>query len=148
MLINGEYVNIAYGAYTVDESTADIKFVDSKTGEDIPKGDYYILDNGIYTKNPNVSLEVAASDCCYIDDNDRLILRYGIYYILKNGQYVLDPENCYIIVEKNGKSEFVLVKDLDGYQNEELSPDDLFIYHSDGHFIPLKESDFYRKQPD
>ena len=148
MLINGEYVNIAYGAYTVDESTADIKFVDSKTGEDIPKGDYYILDNGIYTKNPNASLEVAASDCCYIDDNDRLILRYGIYYILKNGQYVLDPENCYIIVEKNGKSEFVLVKDLDGYQNEELSPDDLFIYHSDGHFIPLKESDFYRKQPD
>lgn len=111
-------------------------------------GEYIFCTDKYYKKVEDSYIQITDDKFFYTDNNNRKILKFGDYYIYKDGKYVLDPDNCYIIVEKNGKKEYVLVKDLDKYKNEEVSADNCYILHSDGHFIPLIDTDFYRKQPD
>ncbi len=84
----------------------------------------------------------------YIDSNNKKVLNFGDYYIFKDGKYILDPNNCYVKVTQNGIIKYVLVKDLGDYKNNQVSDSDLYIRHSDGHFICLIDTDFYIKQED
>ena len=102
---------------------------------------YYSYDGKTYT-------EITDNKYFYTDNNNYKILKFGDYYILIDGKYDLDPNNCYVVVEQDGVKQYVLVKDLPNYENHEVQPEDCYILHSDGHFINLVDTDFYRKQDD
>ena len=111
-------------------------------------GEYVFCTDRYYTKTNGAFTQITDNKYFYTDNNNRKILKFGNYYIYKDGKYVLDPNNCYIIVERGGKKQYVLLKDIDKYDNEEVNASNCYILHSDGHFIPLIDTDFYRKQPD
>ena len=112
------------------------------------KGRFIFAADHYYTKKDNIYLEITDDKYFYKDTNNYNILKFGDYYILIDGKYDLDPNNCYVIVEQGGVQQYVLVKDLPNYDNHEVKPEDCYILHSDGHFINLVDTDFYRKQPD
>ena len=103
--------------YTYPENNIDKVYIKNKNGE------YIFCTDKYYKKVEDDYIQITNDKFFYTDNNNRKILKFGDYYIYKNGKYILDPDNCYIIVEKNGKKEYVLVKDLDKYKNEEVSAD-------------------------
>jgi len=109
----GKYIFAADSYYTLDENDNYIEVTDPK---------YFRVD-------PN--------------DNTKKVLNFGQYFVYKEGQWILDPNNCYVKVEKNGKFFYVLASETDKYQNIIISEDDCYVMHSDGHFIPLVDSDYY-----
>ena len=112
------------------------------------EGRFIFAENNYYTKKDNEYTEITDEKYFYTDSNNFRILKFGDYYILVDGKYELDPNNCYVIVEQNSIPQYVLVKNLPDYDNHEVSPEDCYILHSDGHFINLIDTDFYRKQED
>lgn len=87
----------------------------------------------------------------YTDNNGKKILKFAIDYYEYNSStklYELKEDNCYIQVIKNGKIEYVLLKDADNYTNAKVQIDDCYVLHDDGHFISMIDTDFYRKMQD
>lgn len=76
----------------------------------------------------------------------RKILNFGEYYIYKDGKWILDPNNCYVKVERDGKIFYVLASEAGDYVNVTVEESDCFIRHSDGHFIRLTDTDYYKKK--
>lgn len=114
-------------------------------------GEYAFAANVYYTKNELGQYEeVANPKFFYIDNNGKKILNFGNYYIFVDGKWILDPDNCYIIIEKNGVKHYVLLKDADAdeWKDVIVTAESCYILHSDGHFIPLVETDYYRRKPD
>lgn len=105
---------------------------------------YYIKSDGEYKEITNTDypdyFSQAATNSGYSQ-----ILNFGEYYIKdENGNWVLDKEKCYIKVVQGGIVEY---KPVDGdYSNETISEEKCYIKHSDGHFIKLTETDYYKKK--
>ena len=104
-----------------------------------------------YTKNEDGSYTEITDDKYFrnidelnTDMNYDKILKFSQYYIYKNNQWVLDPNNCYIRIVKDGKEEYVLALTADNYKNVVVSEEQCYVKHSDGHFINLTETDYYR----
>lgn len=145
--VDNNYVTADIEYYTYNEGSY-FKLVEGDIYIKDKNGEYIFATNKFYKKVEDNYVEITDSKNFYTDGNKRKIIKFGDYYIYQNGKYVLDPNNCYIIVEKAGEEQYVLVKDLDKYKNEEVDASNCYILHSDGHFIPLIDTDFYRKQPD
>lgn len=81
---------------------------------------------------------------------DKLILNYGLYYIQdSHGRWVLDPEYAYIrIVTPEGEVQYIKATDSGDYDGITISEDLCYVRHSDGHFINLPETDYYRRMKD
>ena len=146
---SGDYVMESPDYYTYDgenytKALSGSIYIKDTTGDK----SYIFAADHYYQKIDNQYVEITDDKYFYTDNNNYKVLNYGNYYILQDGKYILDPNNCYVIIEKDGISQYVLVKDLSNYDNPEVSTEDCYILHSDGHFIPLIDTDFYRKQPD
>lgn len=145
--VGNDYITYSPEYYTYDGTKYSplvsgnifIKDLDSKF---IFAADHY------YSYNGKNYTEITDNKYFYTDNNNYKILKFGDYYILIDGKYDLDPNNCYVVVEQDGVKQYVLVKDLPNYENHEVQPEDCYILHSDGHFINLVDTDFYRKQDD
>ena len=109
-------------------------------------GDYVFSAENYYTKNNETGeySVITNENNFYVDYNNKSIIKYGIYYILKDGEYILDPDNCYVY--DSTYDEYILARDRK--ENVPVSEEECYILHSDGHFIPLVETDYYRKQED
>jgi hypothetical protein len=107
-----------------------------------------------YTKNEDNTYTIISDKKHFRDIDESLksevnyskILNFGQYYIYSDGKWILDPDNCYIKVVKNGEIIYVLASEADNYENIVVSEDKCYILHSDGHFIKLTETDYYRDQ--
>lgn len=71
------------------------------------------------------------------------ILLFGEYYIFDDGQWKLSPDNCYVMVVKNGQTSYMLLKDVNSIEDIMVSEDDCYLLHSDGHFVKLSDTDYY-----
>lgn len=81
-----------------------------------------------------------------VEDEGKQVLNFGQYYVYRDGQWILDPDNCYVKVERNGQIFYVLASEADQYKNIVVAEEDCYIRHSDGHFIRLTETDYYKKK--
>lgn len=127
----------------------DIGIVD-KDGHCIFAADAYYTKNedGTYTEITDDKYFRDVESSSDTDVNYSKILNFGQYYIYKDGQWILDPENCYIKIVKNGETFYVLASEAGDYVNVVVSEDRCYILHSDGHFINLTETDYYRHKDD
>ena len=145
--VENDYIIYSPEYYTYDGKEYSVLlsggiFIKNLDGKFIFAADHYYTYDGINY------VEITDDKYFYTDTNNYKILKFGDYYILIDGKYDLDPNNCYVIVEQDGVQQYVLVKDLPNYENHEVQPEDCYILHSDGHFINLVDTDFYRKQED
>ena len=129
--------------------TGSIGIVD-KDGHCIFAADAYYTKNedGAYTEITDDKYFRDVETSSDTDVNYTKILNFGQYYVYVDGQWILDPENCYIKVVKNGETFYVLASEAGDYINIIVSEDRCYILHSDGHFINLTETDYYRHKDD
>lgn len=146
---DGNFIRIDNSVYTKGLFSDDIfvKLFDGEIGILDSDGRYIFAANKYYIKNENGSYTEVTEDRFFRDDpNDpsKKVLNFGQYFIFKDGKWILDPNNCYIKIEKNGTISYILVSDSDKYQNVVIPEEDRYVLHSDGHFIKLTDTDFYR----
>lgn len=117
-----------------------------KDGHCIFAADSYYTKNedGTYTEITDDKYFKDVESLLNTDANYTKILNFGQYYIYVDGKWILDPDNCYIKVVKNGKTEYILASEADNYENVVVSEDKCYVLHSDGHFIKLTDTDYYR----
>ena len=125
--------------------TGDISIID-KDGHCIFASNAYYTKNedGTYTEITDLKYFKDSEPTLDPDINYTRILNFGQYYVYIDNQWVLDPDNCYIKVVKNGEELYVLASEAENYKNVIVSEDQCYVLHSDGHFIKLTETDYYR----
>ena len=111
-------------------------------------GDYIFSANKYFTKSNDEYSEVNYNEFVITDSNNKKVLNFGKYYIYKDGKYELDPDNCYIMVERDGQKQYILIRYADDYTNNKISPENTFVRKSNGKFVCLLDTDFYERQPD
>lgn len=112
-------------------------------------GQYIFAADNYYRKNENNEYIEIIEDRYFREDpndNTKKVLNFGEYYIFKDGKWILDPDNCYIKIEKDGKISYVLVSEAGDYDNKTIPEEKCYILHDDGHFIKLSETDYYKKK--
>lgn len=112
-------------------------------------GNYVLSADAFYEKDKDGAyIEITRDNVFLTDSNNKKILNLGNYFILENGKYVLAPDNCYVVVKKDKETQYILLRDAGDYEHVEVDASKCFIKHSDGHFIPLLDTDYYTKNED
>lgn len=102
--------------------------------------------DNIYSKNSN-------GEYVEITDNYLISIRNSVKYIewypywIKNeidNSWKLNKNIAYVKVTQNNITTYVKYTEAYNHQNTEFNDNDLWIKHSDGHFIKFTETDFYR----
>lgn len=110
-------------------------------------GGNYIFATNEYYKKINNEYELISDPKYFREDNVYLkTLKFAEFYICVDGNWMLDPNNCYIKITQNGSTFYVLASEAGDYSNNIISEDNCYILHSDGHFIRLIDTDYYRKK--
>lgn len=103
-------------------------------------------DDEFYTKVSNQYIPITDSKYFEKDtyNSKKKLLDFGKYYIKSGDNWVLDPTNCYVLVKQNGTWSYILKTEADKIETETISLDSCYVLHSDGHFIPFVDTDFFR----
>ena len=113
-------------------------YVKNENGEYVFSADHY------YTKNKlDEFVEITEDKYFITDSNGKTVINLGDYYILVNGEYVLNPDNCYVMVERDGVVMFVLLRDVDQYgEVERIDSSNCYVLRN-GKFISMLDTDHY-----
>lgn len=100
-----------------------------------------------YTKDEN-NKYIEVTDEKYFSDNPHKaggkVLKFGDFYINKNGKWELDLSKCFRKVIINGEETFKSIDDINNHTDIIINANDCYLVHSDGHFIKLMDTDYFR----
>lgn len=101
--------------------------------------------DAIYSKNSNNEYTEITDNYLIHTYNSIKYIEWYPYWIKNNNDiWELNKDIAYIKVIQNGNITYIAYNEVHTHQNIEVTENDLWIKHSDGHFIKYTETDFYR----
>jgi hypothetical protein len=118
----------------IDEYNRYIFSADAYYEKNDVTGEYSeITDEKFFTEDPN--------------NPDKRLLIFGNYWIQNDDStWSLDPEQAYVLVTINGVQQYVRYVIAASHIDFNVSEDDCWIRHEDGHFVQYIDTDYYTKR--
>ena len=108
---------------------------------------YVFSEDHYYKRISNNTYEEIVDPKYYIEDpynENEQILLFGEYYIKNNsGNWILNPENCYVRVERDGEVDYMLLTDTEEIYDPIVAEENCYILKPDGSFVSLIDTDYF-----